>query len=436
MKKTILVFALIALVGLGGQAFAELDTVDTVPAATLLIPYFQVDVSDTSCSTSTGITTLFSVNNASAAPTIAHVTVWTDQSIPALDFDVYLTGFDVQTFNVRDFFCSGNLPATGFAVSNRGPFSDPNIPFPSCNNTTTVGANPVWGPGAISVNFRNHLKAWFTGQASPITGNCAGFDRGNSIAAGYITVDQTEDCSALFPSDAGYFTGGIAGFDNILWGDYFLVDEAGNFAQGFTAVHIEAADPADTVNAYLPGEHTFYGRYVAATAVDQREALPTTMGARFATGGQFDETNFYIWREGNQSVSPYSCALAGPSSWFPLGADNTSGGGAIIIFNEQEEPITVTQGPSGEPVPDAPIPPNETQCWAVGPGASGYDTGSFNFGWVYQNLQSDSVFPIYGDINAQQYTIYSISAAGRFSVGLDAVQLDNANDPIVNNPGN
>ncbi|NJL26750.1 MAG: hypothetical protein HC897_02175 [Thermoanaerobaculia bacterium] len=423
---------MVALVGLGGQAFAELDTVDTVPAATLLIPYFQVDVSDTACDTSTGLTTLFSVNNASAAPTIAHVTVWTDQSIPALDFDVYLTGFDVQTFNVRDFFCSGNLPTTGFAVSNRGSFSAPNVAFPSCNNSTATGSNPVWGAGAISENFRSHLKAWFTGNTSPVTGNCAGAKRGNTLAVGYITVDQTEDCSALFPSDAGYFTGGIAGFSNILWGDYFLVDEANNFSQGFSAVHIEAAD---TANAYVAGEHTFYGRYVAATAVDQREALPTTMAARFAAGGQFDGTTYYIWREGNQSVSPYSCGLQGPSSWYPLGAANTSGGGAIIIFDERENPITVTQGPSGEPIPEAPIPPNETQAWLVGPGGD-YDSGSFNFGWVYQNLQSGSVTPIYGDIAAQQYTVWALSASGRFSVGLDAIQLDNANNPVVSNPGN
>lgn len=428
MKRSILIIAALALACLGNQAFAALDSVDTVPAATLLVPYFQVDVSDEACASSSGLTTLFSVNNASAAPTLAHVTVWTDQSVPALDFDIYLTGYDVQTLNVRDFFCSGNLPRTGFAVSNQGAFSDPNIAFPSCNNGTSNGADPVWGPGAISVSFREHLKAWFTGNASPSTGNCAGSGQlGDSIAVGYITIDEADDCSALFPSDAGYFTGGIAGFDNVLWGDYFLVDEANNFAQGFTAVHIEAAP---TAALYVPGDHTFYGRYVAATAVDQREPLPTTMGARFAAGGVFDATTYYIWREGNNSVSPYSCALAGPSSWYPLGASNTSGGGAILIFDEEENPITVTQGPSGEPVPSAPIPPNETNYWTVGPGGD-YDTASFNFGWVYQNLQSISVTPIYGDTNAQQYTVWSISAAGRFSVGLDGIQLDNADRKSV-----
>jgi len=433
MKRSILVIALISLLGLGGQAFAALDTIDAVPAATLLIPYFQVDVSDEACDTSTGLTTLFSVNNASAAPTLAHVTAWTDWSVPALDFDIYLTGFDVQTINVRDWFCSGTLPTTGFAVSPVGPFSDPNIAYPACNNTTVVGSNPVWGAGAISVGFRNHLKAWFTGQQSPQTFDCAGSGQlGSDIAVGYITVDATNNCSALFPSDAGYFTdASLVSYANILWGDYFLVDEVNNFSQGFTAVHIEAADPAGP-DAYMAGDHTFYGRYVAATAVDQREALPTTTAARYAAAGAFDGTNFYVWREGNNAVSPVPCGFA--PSWYPLGVSNNTGGGAVIIFDEREQTITVTQGPSGEPVPEADIPPNETNCISVGPGGF-YDTGNFNFGWVYQNLQWSSVFPIYGDNNAQQWTVWTVSAAGRFSVGLDAIQLDNANNAIVGNPG-
>lgn len=404
---------------------AGLDVVGPVPAATLLIPYFVVDVNDGACAGSTGRTTLVSVNNSSPAPTIAHVTVWTDQSIPAFTFDIYLTGYDVQTINVRDIFCSGTLPSTGFAVSPQGSKSDPNVPFPNCNNTVTIGSAPVYGSGFFALAFRNHLKAWFTGNESPMTGNCASSDRGNNDATGYITIDQAQDCTELTPVDPGYFSGGVAGFDNVLWGDYFLVDEVNNFSQGFSAVSIQAANPSGP-DAYLPGEHTFYGRYVAASATDQREPLPTTTAARFATGGLFTNTIFYVWREGNQSASSYNCTFPGPASWYPLEADNTSGSGAIIVFNESENCITLS--PSGAPA-------NETNAVEVGTSvASGYNTGSFSFGWVYQNLQSDSVMPIYGDVAAQQYTVYAISAAGRFSVGLDAYQLDTANNPIITNP--
>src|ERR1044071_8165429 len=82
MKKICLCLALLSLLGLGGQAFALIGTIDDVPAATLLLPYFEVDIANPN-----GVTTLFSINNASATAVLAHVTVWTDQSVPALDFD-------------------------------------------------------------------------------------------------------------------------------------------------------------------------------------------------------------------------------------------------------------------------------------------------------------------------------------------------------------
>lgn len=49
-------------------ATAELCSIDAVPAATLLLPYFEVDLDS-----SDGVTTLFSINNAEAAPALAHV---------------------------------------------------------------------------------------------------------------------------------------------------------------------------------------------------------------------------------------------------------------------------------------------------------------------------------------------------------------------------
>src|SRR5947209_2426269 len=68
-------------------AGAVLCTVDAVPAATLLLPYFEVDLDDPD-----GLTTLFSINNASGSEALAHVVIWSDLSVPVLDFDVDLTG--------------------------------------------------------------------------------------------------------------------------------------------------------------------------------------------------------------------------------------------------------------------------------------------------------------------------------------------------------
>ncbi|MCB1032276.1 MAG: hypothetical protein KDD47_00390, partial [Acidobacteria bacterium] len=88
---------------------AEIGAIDAVPAATLLLPYFEVGLE--SCVEQP--TTLFSVNNASAAPVVAHVTLWTKLARPTLDFDIYLTGYDVFTVNLADLFIHGTLPQTG-----------------------------------------------------------------------------------------------------------------------------------------------------------------------------------------------------------------------------------------------------------------------------------------------------------------------------------
>jgi len=90
--------------------------------------------------------------------------VWTTWAIPALDFDIYLTGFDTRVLDIGAAFCGGDLPLTGSAVSLHGSLSGDPIDFSSCNNTAVPGSNPVWGDDVISVGFRSHLQAWFTCQ--------------------------------------------------------------------------------------------------------------------------------------------------------------------------------------------------------------------------------------------------------------------------------
>src|SRR5439155_9825986 len=133
--KTAVCLALLGLLALGGQALALICTIDDVPAATLLLPYFEVSP----CSDPNGVTTLFSINNASATAVLAHVVVWSDLSVPVLDFNVYLTGYDVQTINLWDILHSGVMPRTasagqdpGDAISPKGTFSQ-DINFASCS---------------------------------------------------------------------------------------------------------------------------------------------------------------------------------------------------------------------------------------------------------------------------------------------------------------
>ncbi|HMC22885.1 MAG TPA: hypothetical protein VKL19_13625, partial [Thermoanaerobaculia bacterium] len=92
--------------GVGGAAIGPTTTnnddtcdIGTAPAATLLLPYFEVDFKSQQ---GTARTTLFTITNVSNLPQIAHVVVWTDWSFPVLDFNIFLTGYDVQAINLYD----------------------------------------------------------------------------------------------------------------------------------------------------------------------------------------------------------------------------------------------------------------------------------------------------------------------------------------------
>src|ERR1700674_4371 len=117
-----------------GPARAVICTLDAVPAATLLLPYFEVDLNNPN-----GLTTLFSVNNASATAILVHVVIWSDLSVPVLDFNIYLTGYDVQSVNLRDIIVNGSMPQTASAGQDPGDTISPkgllsqDINFASCN---------------------------------------------------------------------------------------------------------------------------------------------------------------------------------------------------------------------------------------------------------------------------------------------------------------
>src|SRR4029079_14334814 len=87
-----------------------------------------------------GITTRFSINNASETAALAHVTVWSDLGIPVLVFDVYLTGYDVQRIDLPEILL-GRLPRTADpssdpddSISPKGPLTF-EVVFPNCGNT-------------------------------------------------------------------------------------------------------------------------------------------------------------------------------------------------------------------------------------------------------------------------------------------------------------
>ena len=469
MKKIALCLALVGVLALSGQAIAEICTIDDVPAATLLLPYFEVNLG-----AADGITTLFSVNNASAGAAIAHITVWTDQSIPTLDFDVYLTGYDVQTINVRDIF-NGNLPVTADRGADTIDGLDDDSPSPPPGNTQAANVNPFTGPFTPGVptefdfggtsgpcvapytnpvldNFRvTQLRLAHTGQFASAYGGCLGFDYGDNIVRGYITVDSVTQCNLLFPSSAGYFSGGIADNRNVLWGDYFYVEPGDNFAQGETLVHVESCRGAqftafptyDGVGngagfcPFTPGEYTFYGRYAAVAGQDQREPLATTFATRFVNGGQFDGgTDLIIWRDAKTiptgTSGPYNCAnFDGPPAWFPLNQTD------VVAFDEQENPqdLCFTGDIVSPPFGGAEtcFPLEAMRVSLLGGNVAGSDpTPQADFGWMYLNLNSaisGVTYPANNPSIMQNWVTTLMKAEGRFAVGFDAIKLDSACEP-------
>jgi hypothetical protein len=442
MRTLAVAAALLGLVATWGVASAEIGTADNVPAATLLLPYFEVDYGN-----GDGITTLLSINNASASASIAHVTLWTDQGIPTLTFDIYLTGFDVQTINLRDIF-NGILPLTADAgadpndtISNQGllsqdinfpPSGPPNPPVGPCN-TETLYTSPI--PAATV----DGLRRAHTGQSSSLFGNlCGGANYGDTIARGYATVDDVTQCNLLNPTTPGYFTA-TATFRNLLWGDYVHVDPGNNFASGDALVHIESCVPGDGYRGYVgngagqcplaAGDYTFYGRYVPpGSALDQREPLATTFATRYANGGAFNGgTDLLVWRDTKVSATavdggPYACGGPGPAGWFPLAQTD------VVSFDEEENPTDQCAGPALSPVT------GQMTCFPLATQRIHTHGGNLiardmvipsNFGWLFLNLNHQLVndpFPA----RAQAWVSTVMDAEGRFSVGFPAIQLDNA----------
>lgn len=396
----ILTLGTLALLAPTDRARGELCTIDAVPAATLLIPYFAVDLA--ACDADEGLNTVFTVTNASAAPTIAHVVFWTDWSVPALDFDLYLTGYDVQVVNLRDIFCDGFLAGT---------VSQPGIANADLDSTTLA-----------------HLQAWFTGEASPATNNCAGSPRGNDTAIGYVTVDNfTANVSGSPANGASYFNN--ISFQNQLWGTWYLetfktteittatkevCEECtglkgkqkrrckrrrrkcrkcpgivetttpvvtSNGLSGAPVVHIEAASGG----ILMSGTHTFYGRYLGGSAADRREPLGTAYGVEYSQVADPADFDLIVWREASSSSSAVSCGSS--PSWFPLGFSNTSGTGPLIAFDQQENPVAFTR-----------ILNKETQRYE-----SFLEGLPFTDGWMYLNFQSNSVSSTYSDNFAQAW---------------------------------
>jgi hypothetical protein len=413
-------------------AAAVICTLDNVPAATLLLPYFAVNLDDP-----LGQTTLFSIVNASGAAELAHVVLWTDLGVPTLVFDVYLTGRAVQSINLRDIFVYGRLPQTlGAAQGGKTELArsqgEEASPVPAGSAGLGPGGSDERGVPRQATNgaaarqteiietFPNctdlplppqpiepllaYLRAAHTGNPSPMApGMCSGANHGDAVARGYITVDTVNACSGLTPADPGYFgAGGLATADNVLLGDYFYVDSRRTYAEGGNLVRIEA-DPS----AFKSGDSTFYEVYVGHTAADAREPLPSTWAARFLSGGPFDAlSDMIVWREPVAAATPFPCGMA--TGGFPLYVQKG------VAFDEQESPGVPCSGAACAPMESAaPYAANRVQI-----GGPAFAV-PFSFGWFIASFDLGFIPPV-----RQAWLGTVINARQQISVAMAGTPLD------------
>lgn len=273
--------------------------------ATLLVPYFEVDLDNPS-----GLTTIISVNNGLDSETMARVTLWTDWGVPTFGFDLYIPDFGVVPINMRDVM-AGRVPSTGDGSNLRD--------FDNCETTPPVYPNPL-----LSSTDRDQLRADHTGVLGPRFSSCAGNNNGDNIARGYITIDSTGSCipaeidPEVTPEAGRYFKEGglgLANNDNRLWGDVIYIDPVNNSAQGSEAIALWA--DAERFNG--TNRPTFYGRLRSFDAKDDRVPLPTLWNQRFLNGGPFQGgADLIVFRNPQTSIATAECGSKPPQ--IPLDA--------------------------------------------------------------------------------------------------------------------
>lgn len=339
----VLAGVILALISISAQA--RIGSIDQGPAATLLFPHFEVDTTSDQ-----GVTTVLTIQNSSATAIMGSLTFWTDYGIPTLHYNIYLTGYDQITIDLADTFRRRHLPVTASAgqdptgqISRQGPLSQ-DINFASCNGTIPEPQGSI---------VSSTLVAAHTGGPSIdyLGGLCGGRNYGDNVARGYITVDTANQCTILKPGEPGYFASGGAGVatnQNVMFGNYVIVDRARGRFLAESSVNIETSysDPLVTT----PGNQTFYGRLIGNSAADNREPLPTAFAARYASA----RTDVDYWRDPGVVVAPFACgtvpapfalgqrqvsvfnsagALVGSPTGllFPNAMGTTSGAGALAL---------------------------------------------------------------------------------------------------------
>lgn len=413
MRRALIFAVLLFTAGILPAATLSIDNscdISVSPAATLLLPYFEVE---TNKEVSTAANTIFTVVNTSAQPQLARVTVWTDYGYPITWFTLFLTGYDAKSISLYDLIVAGKSPATDpkFASGSKSAPNDsnPRLTLQTCGTPSIV-------PAFITNPMKTALTAGtLTGANCPVGGT-------HAMATGYVTIDVVTACTGTSPLDPVYYSQ-IIGYDNVLTGDYEHVypdRTTGNFAGGSPLIHIKAIPGGGNANVTTQLPYTFYDRYTpnGGRRVDRRQPLPSVFASRFIQGGPTAfTTDFVFWREGVGSAVSDVCNAVS-SATMPLTT--------VVRFDEFENPTIAASSIR------TPITSSLSTTSAVMPPLSGQSLT----GWMYIDLDnrgdvaaaSQSTSRGYSNPNrsSQNWVVVRMRAEGRYGVDYDASALRNA----------
>ncbi|HEV7484228.1 MAG TPA: hypothetical protein VGQ65_00995 [Thermoanaerobaculia bacterium] len=359
------------------------------PAATLLLPYFEIDLQNGEQ------TSLFTITNVSRYSQIAHVTLWTDCAFPVLTFNIFLAGYDVQSINLQDILVRGIVASpvgTGPTTVKSplgaltAPPGGPGYANPNFKAVIDCDAAPGIIPQTVMAAVRQALTGVYNPGGLASCPNQVGDQHADAI--GYATIDVVGSCTTRLPSDPLYYTTDLL-FDNVLIGDYQQIGPkpAGTSFASFDAggnpmVHIRAIPEGGAAGSNVATElpYTFYDRYTPATnrTQDRRQPLPSAFAARFIQGGTAAfATNYTVWREGFGSGACGSAlALNGQLPVVDLQRFDEHDNPNVI------QPCTALCVPIQNPI----LPATSSSSTASGnyPSISTADVG----GWMYLNLNN------------------------------------------------
>jgi len=431
-------------------------------AATLLVPYFEVDSQNPS-----GMDTLVGIINLAPDPIVAHVVVWNVDAWSVFNFNIYLTGYDVTTFSMRQILVYGHFPnngCTSYAYRFKTKYID-------CDGDGRYFSQAsTHDDGLISGGGSNWDIACYA-DADPATladWKCklsiGSYDGATDNYVGYITIDNTITCSGGMPdldpqlyfaisyldtNGDGTPDHGVLENSNVLMADVFYYDHDAVQADGIPAVHIEAFGEGNALSGHtwgstpdefaMRGINTFYYKYEWNTTLppnDCREQLPLWWGFRYIGNASFDGGTWVdVWRSHNPIFEHYYVP-GGPCTWNEIGAAYTTlynpftgelglPSPSLIIYDEEEHTNQSNGGPCCPPAAsgfyELMLSTRRTEV------STPYWPLVAESGWIAITFDTDQfwVNPGFGSAFDQSWVNVRYTALNKYSVGLSAISYLN-----------